>query len=410
MCTPAAAAGAAISAGGSYLQNKAAGKAAKQNQASIDRQTALGKGEFDKRYASAQGSDARTNELVETGFSERQALEDDTFRQINAASTGQIVRDTGSTDDFYGSLGDILAQQGGTYDATRSEYDRLVADERARQEGFRGEADTRVDSLIGEMGTEATNADRAKSEFMRGSLADFMANASGVGAVPDAYAGVTGPAADAITLANQAATDRARQQTGAASKIAAYGDATREGTRRTAMAGEDLNNINLRATASGSALAPALGVEKTKYANATDRANQARSDASAGLEGKLRLSSAELQRSTQPLKQYATQIDNALADYYKSRLTSESDYTGNIIGSSQRYEDINRNLTNYKVANNRGSSPIGDLMVGLGGSVGSASGGPSWGELGTMVAPEWMMANAASNGATAVTNRINSVF
>lgn len=348
------------------LQSRAASKASKSQQNAMNRQTELGAGEFDNRMASAREGDKRTSELIDTGFAERQALEDTTYRANYDASTGKIVRDTGATDEYFGGLGSILDEQGQGHDSAREEYNRIVDEERARQAAFRGEADTTVDALIAGSGSSAFNTDRDKAIAGRGALAQFMA---GNIALPQAYRGASPLITDTATRMSSGADTRAGMDTARRAAIEAYTDAGKAAATRQAGGRESLAITDMQAKNSAAKLPYQLNPSQLKYGNTGERATEARNLAGNDLEGKLKMSASEFQRSTVPLNQYASNIDAALADYYRSRLSGESDYATGVIGTSQRYEDTNRGLTDYKISNTRGVSPLGDLMAGFGGQM-----------------------------------------
>lgn len=387
MCTPLAVAGAAVSAGGMAMQNSAAKKAAKQNQADIDRQTDLSAREFDERTRLARESTSRSNDLIERGFTERSDLAGETYRGVSGANLGKISRDTTATDEYFASLAGILDTQGASYDSARADYEAVAEEERARQAGIRSRADARVDTLIADSGFPAAITDRNRAATARNSLVDFATSVAGRQPI-DTYQDATGPFADELAFREGQATERAGITADRRSQIAAYGDAAREGTRRIASAGDDLSALDRESRSTIATLPLRLNPSQLVYRQATDRAAGARDLAGGNLEGKLRLSNTDLQRTVRPLTQYADAVDRALNSYYESRLSSEDQYSTGVIGNSQRFEDANRNLTNYRVANNKGASPLGDLMAGFGGSLlsgGISGGGPTWGELGDSI-------------------------
>lgn len=386
MCTPLAVAGAAVSAGGMAMSNRAQNKAASQRQSAIDRQNDLAATEFDTRMSTVREGDKRTNQLTVEGYAEKGALEDDTFAKLQSAETDRITRDTGATDSYYAGLGDILSTQLSGMDAARTEYDALVEAERGVQAGYRDQADARVDALIPTMGTVALNDGRVREATSRGGITDYATR--NAPAIDSNFTGTS--VGDRLLDFNidqvnqESAADAGRQ-----AQILAYSDAAENQNRGVANAQEDLSFIDLNARQSMSKLPYALDPSKISFQNTVDRAGEARGKAQADLQGKLNLSAAELQTSTVPLKRYASSIDKALSDYYSSRLTQESDFAQNIIGASQRYEDVNRGLTNYRVSNISGESPMGNFLTGVGGSMltgGINGGGPSWGDLGDLAA------------------------
>lgn len=386
MCPPMAVAGAALSVGGNVLQGQAASAASKSQQAAINRQTALSAREFDTRMASAKEGDKRVGDLIDEGFAKRMELEDSTFGSLDESARSQIQRDSQSTDDYFSELGRIMSEQGVSYDEARYEYDQNVEAARQEQAGYRQAADTRTDQLVADSGTAAYETDRGAAANARTALAQFAMN--NVEVPRDTFAEATGPVSDEMRFRNQVATDRTNLSAGRQARLAAYGDAGATAGRKMTRAGEDLTRIKMASDANLANLPYQLAPSQIKYANATGRGETARKNAGSALEGKLRLSAAELARSTVPLSKYARAVDDALADYYSSRLKSESDYATNIIGSSQRYEDTNRGLTNYRVANTRGSSTLGDLMTGFGGpmvSAGMNGSGPTWSEVGDKI-------------------------
>lgn len=386
MCGPAAVAGAALSVGGTMLQQSAASSAAKAQQGALNRQTQLSAKEFDKRMALASGSDTRSTELTKAGSKERRDLEVNTQRDVSAGYEAQTGRDSASTDTYYGELANILSQQSGELGTARSDYNATADAARAKQAGFRQQADTRVDQLVGGSGFDASQADRAAAAGKRsaiGNLATSLVEVPGH-STPMLYAGAPDNVRAELARASAVADTRAGRSNDSQANILAYADAGKEGNRRISQAREDLAGIDMKSQAEAANTPYQLAPSKLAYGNANDRAIDARNTASSGLEGKLKMSAAELASSTIPLKQYADKIDQALADYYHSRLSSESEYATGTIGSSQNFEDQNRALTNYKIAGTTGSSPIGDLMAGFGSSMMSGGGGPSWSQVGSM--------------------------
>lgn len=385
MCTPMAAAGAALTVGGQVMNNRAQNKAAGQRQDAINRQTALSAEEFDTRYAAANEGDARVNELTERGYQERGDLEDSTFNTLIAAENNRIARDSGLVDNYYGSIEDLLSTQVTDMGAARDDFNNLVEAERAKQAGFRGQADAGIDTLISGLGTSSLNAERANQSRARMDLAALAQTDSG----PVAPGPLTGtPLTDRLIAFNtEQVNNEAARDAGRNAQILAYSDAALEGNRAIDRTGEDMRFLDLESRASANALGYNLAPSRLKYQNASERAAAGRNRAQSDLDGRLRLSAGELEAATVPLKRYADRVDQALADYYRSRLTSESDFTQNVIGSSSRYEDVNRNLTNYRVSNISGESPVGNLLSGAGSSMLSAGiggAGPSWGDIGSL--------------------------
>lgn len=395
MCTPLAAVAAGAEVGGQVLQNQAAGKARDQQAANSASQLALSKEEFDKRLAAQQTADAASNQLSVEGQNAVRTNQDAAFNTTIGAENAQIARDSGSSDQYYSALGNTLAEQAATQGSARTNYDATVAAENATQAAARGQADSTVNNLIANSGTTATNADQATAEAQRSALAQY---AMGRAALPTTATPIgAGESASTLKFDTAKANEQSAEQAARGGHLSAYGDALTTGGNRITSAGNDLALIDLKSKASLGALPYTLAPSSLQYSDANSRAADQRTTAATTLQGQVAGSAAQTQTTTLPIKQYTDTVDQALSDYYTSRLSSNSDYANKVVGGSQHYEDTTGALTNYKNSNTHGVSTLGDLMSGMGQvglSAAASGGGPSWGEVSNLASDPYGVTSA----------------
>jgi hypothetical protein len=198
-------------------------------------------------------------------------------------------------------------------------------------------------------------------------------------ALPQAAAGVSDGTSANIAYNMNTADSRATADAGRLGQIQAYTDAGRAGNLKLNAAQSDLSRLDINSDASRSVLPYALQPSQMAYANARDLAAGKRTMAGNKLGGQVGLTKSNVEGSRNVGKLYADTIDKALTNYYQQRLTSESDYAGGMTGASQRYEDVNRNLTDRAISSVKTNSDLGDVMSGFAPALNGIS--TSWGDI-----------------------------
>ncbi len=361
-------------AAGTLLQQGAAKDAQKAKDALYQGQSTLQGQEFDKRAQEAGASDVTSAQLSQEAFNARQKLQSDANQLLSKETIAQIQRESTSDSDYYDTLHKVLGDQTTAQHSARDNYNATVDAENANQTAARQAADARVGSLVSESGVPVFESDRAGATAGRMSLAESL-----MGKAPTPGAITSPTTSTALDAASRQAEIRAGRSNLAGANINSYADATTAGARRAEVANEDLANIDRHARATEANLPTALAVPQTAYAQAGTRADEQRTVASNNQIGNKAISAAQFNRNTIPAKYYSDTIDNALADYYKSRLGSEDTYTKSIIGASNDYQNQNAAITDRKIANTKGTSTLGDYFTGIGNAVG---GGVSLADLG----------------------------
>lgn len=395
----------ASTAGGTYLNSRAASRARASNQAAVDRQTDMSReeydtrrrltnenyerdftrssGEYDKRVRTTDESEARIRDATRQGRQEQTQAELDDI----ARSTDVIMR----------AIGGRRAATGAAYDereAARQIGEGLRTAESGRQRDFQKSADAAVDRGTTDLGYASAEAGRGVSAAQR--VADIAGTVNAPGAI-DLNISDAGRAAIAAEQARGAG--RARAVSNAGATVASYGDLLDTSANRVDALKGDLRSLDTKAKISMAPLETELGTADLRFRQAGDRAEDKIGSISDAMEGGLR-DSAQQKRVVQIPSAYRqasladsiAQLNDSLVgssvDFETGMGDSSGRYIGAVNGSSANYENAMRGLTDMRIRSTPSTSMLGGLLQQLGSYGFSMAQNPTtnWSKIGSTIA------------------------
>jgi hypothetical protein len=383
MCNPVAAVAVGVGAmgAGAVMQSKAAGKQARLQQQAIDRQTAMTSAEFDRRQNLIGESDSRIDALTNRGFRESLDLRGESFYGSLGGEQARFNDLLDIEDEAAGQ--EYMGRSAGTKlnTALSMEGDRLMGDsftermglsdaEQTRQAGFRGEADSLMsgsaltnayDIFEDEQGKFALAGDTAlRGAISEGGTPTFLSMLA-----PEVQAQITAQTGNSVGAVADDST--------ALADVAAYNPAATSLEQNILRTNEGLGVVDLKSQLSRGALGAEVGAAKLRGDNARAAASDRRGAVTAEVDSFLDTLRQERDGRINITNRYRDGLDaardsaysdkaEALDSFYTRNLGSENSFISALSDASQRFEDQNRQLTNFKVANTRVTSPLGSFL------------------------------------------------
>jgi len=395
----------ASTAGGTYLNSRAASRAAASNQAAVNRQTDMSREEYDQRRRLSNENYERDFTRSSGEYDKRVRTTDESDARIRDVNReGQQVQTQAELDDIGRSTDVILQAISGRRGVTNQAYDEreaarqlgeaLRGAESGRQREFQKNADQTIDRGIADTGYASAEAGRGASRLQR---------SADIGGTVTAPATVDINVSDAIkqAIASEQAkgAGKARAVADAGATVASYGDLLDSGANRLATLKGDLSGLDTKARISMAPLETELGMADLKYRQAGDRAEDKIGSIADAMDGGLR-ESAQRKRLVQVPAAYrqasladsiAQLNDNLVGssiDYENGSNASSGRYIGSINGSSSNYENAMRGLTDMRIRSTPSTSMLGGLLTQLGSYGFSMAQNPTtnWSKIGSSIA------------------------
>jgi len=396
MCDPvtAIAGGVALAGSGAVLQNQAAKSNARSQQRAIDRQTGVSRAEFNRRQGMIGESDSRIDTLTDEGFTESLSLRKESFDGSQAGEQGRFddllgIESDYVDGDFAGRSAGNEQLQGiaGERDSETSKSFRKLGqlgdEENERQSGFRQQADDVISGSV--VGGNAFDTFDTGQQSEAAAISQLISDNVGNPELPSFLNTLSPETLRTIGAQTSQSAGAVRSDAGAIGEAESFNNALGGLDRSIVRAGEDLGVLDLQSELSRDALGEEVKAARLRGDNARAASGDRRGAVTAEVDSflnNLRLErDGKLNRTTRFRDGIDAARDSAFTDkasalesFYGRNLQAENSFIGALTDSSQRYEDTTRNLTNFKVANTRTTSPLGSFLSQVGTTAAAAGG------------------------------------
>ncbi len=364
-------AGVGMSAIGSSQQQGAQDQAARDRNAALQQFTGIQDAEFDRRNKALTDSSKRIGDIKDQSFASLLGARSAAGRENAGIKTKYSNATTGAQLQTADIKDDVDAARNVLRDASDIELADKTGAERFRQLGYQKEGTDLATRLVGNLGVDGFGRDVAYYDPLRQARIATATAGDGTAATPfnvdptSVYGrALAGQSASSVGMALDAARGRAR--------TSAIGDAATNQGRTINRAEEKVGILGRKAAGSRDALDPEMAAAKLVRENADADADQRKANADADMSSYIKILQDEQTMEESRTGTRQKSIEDLIQQVADGTIKTEEDFINAVNASSLNFEDAVRQLTNFKMGGTVGSSFMGNLLSGAGGSLISA--------------------------------------
>lgn len=364
-------AGVGLQAIGSSQQQAADDQAQAQRDASLRRFTGLQDSEFDRRNKAISDSSKRIGDIKDQTFASLLGQRSNAAAENAGIKTKYSNATTGAQLQTADIKDNVDASRNVLRDASDIELADKTGAERLRQLGYQKSGTDLATRLIGNLGTDGFSRDVAYYDPARQARIATATAGDGTGDTPfnvdpnSQYGrALASQSASSVGMALNAARGTAR--------TAAFGDAATNQGRTISRAAERIGILGRQAAGSRDALDPEMAAAKMVRDNADQDADQRKANADADMNDYIKILTDEQAMEGARVGTRQKSIEDLIQQVAEGSIQTEEDFINAVTANSLNYEDAVRQLTNYQMGGTIGSSFIGSLLSGAGGSLAGA--------------------------------------